>query len=132
MPASYRIDTAVRVIFSKAEGRVTDEDLMAHQIRLREDTAFNWSFDQIYDYSDVTEINVSDDTIRQLAKRQPFLPSVKRAFVVKSDYVRGLAQKFLTYAELDPGQVKIFDDMEAARRWLYLDKVRSDPPKPMK
>ena len=128
MPASYKIDTAVRVIFSKAEGRVTDEELLAHQDRLREDPAFNLSFDQIYDYSDVTEINVSDDTIRQLAKRQPFLPSVQRAFVVKSDSVRGLAQKFLAYAELDPGQVKIFDDMEAARQWLYLDKVRSRPP----
>ncbi len=132
MPASYRIDTAVRVIFSKAEGLLIDEDLLTHQNRLREDPAFNWSFDQIYDFGDVTAVDVTDVTVRRLVERRPFLPSVKRAIVVKSDVTRDLARKILAYTDADPEQMKIFSNTGAARRWLYLDKVGSDPPKPMK
>ena len=130
MPASYQIDTSVRVIFSKAEGRLTDADLLAHHKKLRADPAFDWAFDQIYDLRDVTEIDVSDDTIRQLAERQPFLPSVQRAFVAESESARELAQKYFDYAGVDPEQARTFTDMDDARRWLYLDKVRSQAPKP--
>ena len=68
MPTSYQIDTAVRVIFSKAEGLLTDEDLLAHQNQLREDPAFNWSFDQIYDFREASEVRVTSDTVQDLLR----------------------------------------------------------------
>ena len=130
MPASYRIDTAVRVIFSRAEGRLTDQDLLTHQDRLREDPAFQWSFDQIYDFSDVTAIDVTDATLRRLNERLPFLRGVKRAFVASSDMTRDLTERVSALRDVTMEQTRIFDDLEAARRWLHLDKVRSNPPKP--
>ena len=130
MPASYQIDITVRVIFSKAEGLLTDEDLLTHQNRLRVDPAFEWSFDQIYDFSDVTAIDVKDATLRRLVERQPFLDGVKRAFVANSDMTRDMTEKLLAYRDGAVEQAEIFDNMEAARRWLHLDKVRSNPPKP--
>ena len=128
MPASYRIDTAVRVIFSKAEGLLTDQDMLEHQSRLREDPAFNWSFDHIYDFSEVTAVEVADDTLDRLVERQPFLKGVKRAFVVNSDKTREMVERLLAHQETPLEQRDIFDTVEAARRWLHLDKVRSLPP----
>ena len=122
MPASYRIDTAVRVIFSKAEGRLTDQDLLEHQSRLREDPVFNWSFDQIYDFGEVTEVDVTDDTLRRLMERQPFLQGVKRALVVRSDETRGMVEKLVAFRQTAAEQTKVFSSLEAARRWLRITR----------
>ncbi len=120
MPVSYHIDTASRVVFTRGTGRITDEDLLAYQDRLRGDPAFNSAFDQIYDLRQVTENVVSDATMRRLGERNPFLPSVRRAFITDTELTHSRVTTFLSLADVDPEQVRIFGDMAAARRWLYL------------
>ena len=122
MPVSYRIDTAARVVFSKVEGRVTDDECLAHQNRLRADPAFDRSFDYIYDMSEVTEADVSEDTIRLLTERNPFLPSVRRAIVAKTEQTGELARMFLAHTKADPNEVRVYASVEEARRSLYLPK----------
>ena len=123
MPVSYQIDTASRVVFTRGTGRITDDDVLAYQDRLRSDPAFNPAFDQIYDLSEVIESVVSDATLRRLGERNPFLPSVRRAFITTIESSHRHVETFLSMADLDSEQVRIFSDMAAARRWLYLPQA---------
>lgn len=121
MPYSYRIDQTLRFVFDKGEGRVTDAEMWAAQDRMIDDPALDPSFDRIIDCTDVTEFAVSGDTIRQLARRSPFDANVRRAFVVKSDLVFGMARMFQSYVDSDAQQSRIFESMAQARQWFGLD-----------
>lgn len=123
MPVSYHIDTALRVVFTRATGRITGDVLLAYQDRLRNDPAFNSAFDQIYDLSEVTDNTVSQAAIGRLVKVNPFLPSVRRAFVTDTESTRSLVATFLSLADVDAEQVRIFAEPAAARPWLYLPQA---------
>ena len=119
MPVSYHIDTALRVVFTRATGRISYDMLLAHQDRLRNDPAF----DQIDDLSEVTDSTVSEAAIGRLVEINPFLPSVRRAFVTDTEPIRSLVATFLSLADVDAEQVRIFGELAAARQWLYLPQV---------
>ena len=123
MPVSYHIDTALRVVFTRATGRISDDMLLAYQERLRNDPAFNSAFDQIYDLSEVTDNAVSEAAIGRLVEINPFLPSVRRAFVTDTEPTRSHVATFLSLADVDAEQVRIFAEPAAARRWLYLPQA---------
>ena len=120
MALSYHIDTSLRLVFSRAEATIRDADLLAHQDRLRSDPAFDPSFDQLFDYSQVEEMDITEATVRLLAARNPFMASVRRAFVVVSEPARQLTAQFLAAGGLRPEDSRIFNSVAEARRWLHL------------
>jgi hypothetical protein len=49
MPAEYKVDKALGVVFSLAHGILTDHDAYSHQDKLRNDLEFEPSFSQLFD-----------------------------------------------------------------------------------
>jgi hypothetical protein len=121
LSAQYRVDSERRVIFSSASGVITDEDLRKHQTELRADPAFDRSFDQLWDFTAVDEVEVSPDALRRLARARSYSATAKRAVVTPDDLGFGLGRMFQMLHDEAPEEVQIFRTLADARRWLGLD-----------
>ena len=120
MGATYRIDLALRMVFSTANEVLTDEDLLDHQARLRSDPDFDSSFSQLIDCTQVTELRVSSSGVRRVAKTKLFDATSRRAIVADQNQVFGMARMF-ELMNGGPEEIRVFRDMKEARRWLGLD-----------
>ena len=121
MPADYRIDVEQATVFSRASGRLTDDDLQNHQRRLREDPDFRPDLNQLFDFQTVTDLQVTAAGIRILAERNPFGAGARRAFVVASQVMYGMLRMFQILTDDHPDELRVqFSDLEAARAWLGL------------
>lgn len=118
MPACYVIDEASRTVFSCACGSFTFSDCMGHMDRLLADPRFNPDYNQIYDFSDVTELSITPEQIHQLAKRHVFSAKSRRAYVVSSDLHFGMSRMYssLRESEGEPGIIT-FRDLPSAVIW---------------
>ena len=130
MPFASRFDCHVRVVFSRAEGLLTYEDLMAERPRILGHPSYEPDFKQLIDLRAVGGIAISTDEVRELARSDPFAAGSLRAVVVPTDHSFGLARVYeLSHASSD--YVRAFRCMEDARRWLGLDPehepVADDP-----
>jgi hypothetical protein len=124
VPAVHEIDVERRLVRSIEWGELSDEDLRGLYVRIRDDPAFDPSFQQLCDLRTVTKITTSVDTLRSLAQTSIFLPGVRRAFVVGREVDFGLARLFQTYSEVEGGTVEVFRHMADAERWLGLTTER--------
>lgn len=121
MPAQYTIDSDRRIIFSQAIGVVTADDLRDHQSRLRADPAFDAKFDQLWDLSGATEVQIEAEAIKELARARSFEAGAKRAVVAPSDLAFGIARMFQLLHDEAPEEVRVFRSEADARRWLGLE-----------
>jgi hypothetical protein len=71
MPASYLIDPARGVVFSRAWGVLTDEEILAHGRVLRADARLTPGFRQLADFRDVTTLGVTSEGVRRAAQNNP-------------------------------------------------------------
>jgi hypothetical protein len=71
------------------------------------------------DLRGLTHVDVATGDVRTLAQASP-LKGVRRAFVVAQDVHYGLVRQFGVFRE-PSDEVRIFRDMDEARRWLELD-----------
>jgi hypothetical protein len=121
MPADYVIDAGRRTVFSRAWGRLTNDDLLGVQDVLRADPAFDPGYRQLYDFTGVTEIAVSRDAFPALRARTPFDHTARQAFVAGSQAAFGMARMYELLHDLSEQQFRVFRDANEARRWLGLD-----------
>jgi hypothetical protein len=122
MPASYLIDHARRVVFSRGWGDLTDADLAGHQATLLADPAFEPTFGQLCDLSEVTsEAHVTTAGVQYLAGRDVFAPWARRAFVAPRPLSFGLARIFALLRECR-GElaIEVYQDLAPARHWVGL------------
>jgi hypothetical protein len=119
MPAFYKIDKERRLVLSSASGILTSSDALSHQQRLASDPDFDPSFSQIADFTQVSQIRLSPDDIRQLAQRSIFSPHSRRAIIVPNDLAYGFARMFEMLRE-DQGDVgtRVFRTLEEALNWV--------------
>ena len=120
MPAFFRIDLRNRVVIHELAGVVTDQELSNNQRELRRDPDYDPVFGQLIDACYVTDIAVSSDLVVALAKATPNVPGAKRAIVVASEVAFGMARMFQIIREDAPEEVRVFRDIDEARRWLGL------------
>jgi hypothetical protein len=118
MPAQFVINGDYRVVFSRGAGILTFSDIDGHMDRLTSDPRFNPDFNQIFDFTEVTELALTVNHIKQLAKRNIFSPKSRRAYVVTEDLHFGLSRMFasLHEAEGEPGII-VFREMPPAIIW---------------
>lgn len=121
MPASYRIDAERRIIFSKAQGTLTADDLLEHHRRLTSDPGFDRTFNQLWDFSAVEVDDVPTETIRMLARQRSFDAGARRAMVGSTDVQYGLLRMFEIQKEGAAEEIRVFRDLGEARAWLGLD-----------
>ena len=121
MPVRYRVDKALKVVFSTAAGQLSEDDLLGHQRRLRADPAFDPGHWQLYDLRDADLSRISPQCIALLAQTTLFKTGTRRALVVGDDLAFGLARMFAALREGSGEHIRVFRDMGAALTWLELD-----------
>lgn len=118
MPANFVINEKLRTVFSRGAGVLTLADIVGHMDRLQADPQFNPDFNQIIDFTDVTQLDLTVEQIEQLAKRNIFSARSRRAYVVAADLLFGMGRMFasLREAEGETGII-IFREMPPAIVW---------------
>ena len=105
MPYQIDFDTTNRILRARFEGRVTDDELKdVYRFGQEHVTRFD-PLSGITDFSGVTEVAFSAQTMRDLARSKPIMPDPGRpeVFVAPSPDLFGMARMFeLQGAEARP------------------------------
>ena len=126
MPASYTIDTERKLVLSRIWGAPTEDEILDHGQRLRADPSFRPDFRQLLDMSELKEILISPQKVREAARDQFFSPGVRRALVAHSDAAFGMARMYAIASEGEGQTIQVFREFDAAKAWLG---VEGDAPK---
>jgi len=100
-------------------GVFTMADALGHQEKLLKDPDFDPSFSQLMDVTGVTTVELGGEDMRRLASRSIFSPNSRRAILVNTDLVFGLARMFEMLRE-DFGEqgIRVFRDLGDALDWV--------------
>src|SRR5262249_38091832 len=111
-----------RLVVSTGSGIVTAEESRSHQQRLLADPAFDRSFNQLIDFTAVSELRASPPGLVPFCRRSVFSPDSKPAWVATAPAIFGMGRLAATHHELSdtPSQVQVFYDMPTALDWLGL------------
>jgi hypothetical protein len=120
MPLEYRIEIALRTLFTTAFGALTDEDVHRHVEDLRNEPDFRPDFNQLFDGRDVTRLELSGACVREIATARMFGEGSLRAIVVGMDLGFGMARMFELLRDDAPEQIRVFRNIDDARAWLGL------------
>lgn len=128
MPVHYKIDKERRLVVSTASGVLTPEDIFAHQKALGKDPDFDRMFSQLSDFTQVTELNLTQQDVLKIAEATLFAPDARRAIVVKDKRAFGLARMFeVLRADKGDRGIVVFGDYDEGLAW-----VLSAEPRPRK
>ena len=125
MPISSQIDSSLGVVFSKFQGVVTPNDILAQVEMFENDPAFQPSFNHLIDTRGTTRFDVSFADMRGVSSHSAFNEKSRRAVVVENTEMHGVGRVYqiLREEQRQPDQVQVFHDMAEARRWLGLDEA---------
>jgi hypothetical protein len=129
MPVSYLIDVPNRVVFSRAWGMLSDQEIIAHAQTLKNDPRLEPGYRQVGDFLATNALLLTSAAIRAVAFDNPFPRDARRAFVVPSDEAYGLARMFTLYLDADPNEFVIFRALEPALEWVGLPRSALWPDK---
>ena len=126
MPVGYTIDLAQSLVLSRGWGIVTDRELLAHVRALTADPRFVRNFRQLADLRDVTDVQVTAATIREMVRLNPFWAGARRALVVTNDVVFGMARMYQILRDESPDELEIFRKMDGALQWLGITDAKAE------
>jgi len=81
MPVVLKIDSRRKVVYSAFYGKITDAELANHRSAIATDPDFNPDYNEIVDFSAVTEADISNATLAAMAS-VPSLYSSSVAHIV--------------------------------------------------
>jgi hypothetical protein len=99
-------------------GAATDDEILNHGQRLRNDPQFCPDFRQLVDMSELTEMRVASGLVRDASRNQFFSPGVRRALVASSEAAFGMARMYAIASEIEGQTIEVFRDMNSADAWL--------------
>ena len=120
MPTSYTVDPVLRMVFTRAEGILTEFETTDLYRRIRQDPDFDPGFSQLCDLTVVEEIQTSAPYLRELARQSIFSSGARRAFVTSQLFHYGLARMLQSFCEIEGTEVAVFKTMAEAEEWLGL------------
>jgi hypothetical protein len=124
MAAFYKIDKERRLVMSTGSGVLTLADLLAHQEKLLADPDFSPDFSQLWDLTNITEVELTSKDVHRLAQRSIFSPDSRRAILVSRDLVFGLARMFEIYRDiLGENGIRVFRNLDDALEWVLAKKT---------
>jgi hypothetical protein len=91
LPATYVIDADRKLVVTRIWGAATEDEIFDHGQRLRNDPQFKPEFRQLVDMSELTEMLIGREVIRDASRNQFFSPGVRRALVANTDAAFGMA-----------------------------------------
>jgi hypothetical protein len=126
MPSGYTIDLPRSLVITRAWGVLIEEDLFGHAAALGADPRFRRDMRQLLDFREVTQLQISGATLRQMVDRNPFGAGARRAIVVGSEVAYGMARMFQTFKDATPDRLEVFRSLERALEWLGLTDSAAD------
>ena len=117
MPIDYTIDTQRQLVRTRAWGIVTALEWLAYTDRLKADTDFLPSFDQLADFTEVTELAIPPGAESQIVAASAFSKDSRRAAAASTDFVFGMARMYQGNLP-DGDRIKIFRSLKEAEEWL--------------
>ena len=118
MPAAYRIDPERRVVLWDLSGPLTDDELLTNWRELRDDPEYDPAHRILIDARAITSLGVTSAAVSEMARLSPDVGGAKRAIVVSSNAVFGLARAYQILRDDAPEEVQVFRDVGEARDWL--------------
>lgn len=101
MPVILKIDSHRRVVYSTFYGKVTDNELLRHGATIASDPDFRRDFSEIVDFSGVTEMAVSESTLKTMAGTQSlFSDTVLHIVVAPAKSAFQLASRYKEFARV--------------------------------
>jgi hypothetical protein len=120
MPITYTVDPVLRMVFTRAEGILTETETSDVYRRIKEDPAFDPGFSQLCDLTVAEEIQTSAPYLRELARQSIFAKGARRAFVTSQLFHYGLARMLQSFCEIEGTEIGVFKSKEEAEAWLGL------------
>ena len=133
MPYQIDFDSTNRILRARFEGRVTDEDLKSGYRFGQENVKRFDPLSGITDFSGLTTVAFSAQTMRDLARTKPIMPNPSRpvVFVAPSPDLFGMARLFeLEGAEARPN-LHVVRTMAEAYRVLNIRNPQFEPVTPV-
>lgn len=126
MPCGYTIDLARSLVLSRGWDVVMEREILAHVRALIADPLFAGNFHQLLDLRDVTNVQFTASTVRELVRLNPFGAGARRAVVVTNDVVFGMARMYQILADESPDELQIFRKMDDALQWLWIADAKAE------
>lgn len=118
MPIVHTIDAQRRIVKSRLWDVVTESDAWGSTSALMNDPSFDPTFAQLADMRAVKNVDVSTNTVRELAVMNIFAPQARRALVVASGLQYGIGHMTMSFAEAGNQQIAVFRSVAEAERWI--------------
>jgi len=128
VPVDYTIDKKLGVVFTRAWGKLTDEDAFDYQRRLSVDSEFDPNFRQLADLSLVETFLVTSNGIQTLIDEDCWAPDSRRAFVSPSDLLFGMTRMGQTLMEGASRKMNVFRIKSEALCWLGIGENDAESP----
>jgi hypothetical protein len=120
MPTFYKIDKERKLVMSTYSGVLTIADALGHQEKLPKDPDFDPSFSQLFDVTHVTDVQLTAEDVRTLARTSVFSPDSRRAVLVDSDLKFGLARMFEVLRDtMGEKGIRVFRNLDDALDWIF-------------
>jgi hypothetical protein len=126
MSGAYTIDLKRSLVRSRGWGVLTDRELLAHVRALTVDPHFAPNFHQLADLRDVTDVQITSATIKEMVRLNPFWAGARRALVITNDVLFGMARMYQILKDESPDELQIFRNMEDALQWLGLADAKAE------
>ena len=127
MALTYQLDLELGVLFLTAGSIISVDDLVRVTDALHRNDAYKPGTPVLADLRAIEKLQINGEAIRD--RIQLDLQSSDRigpariAMVATHPAVFGTARMYETLAESSPTEVRVFEDLDSARRWLGLPEV---------
>ncbi len=126
MPLSYSIDPDQGIVTTQATGTLTDQDILAHKLALISDSDFGSGMCELSDVRSAEEFAVTGAGIAAFVSfdrdHAEAFETHRLALIVPEGFVMEMGRVYeMAGGTSRGGNVNIFTDEGAARKWLGLD-----------
>jgi hypothetical protein len=129
MPTEFNLDHTNRLVYSRAKGDLTDEELLDHLKKMRvlfEDGVLDAAWAQICDFSTVeTFAAVTSDGVRHMALANPWPKESIRVLIAPTDIAFGLVRMYKMLGAGQTSNVHITRFAAEAQAIIALTRARN-------
>jgi len=116
--AHFSVDPRQHLVTVKFDGPVSLNDLETYMHRLRTHPAFDATFSELVDLTEVESSQLDYKAASLVARTMdPFSPLARRAFVAPRMVIFGIIRMYQLIRD-DEINTRVFRDMQEARAWL--------------
>ncbi len=129
MPIEYHLDRDRGILYCTVVGRITGQDILGFDRKMRSDAEMRPEFHQIADFRRVTEFEVKSDALTSLSWTKPYFSAQsKRAVIGRGPLARGMTRMFATQRGEEAGEIRNFDTLEEGEAWIAGEADSSEIP----